>query len=92
MVVAVFTFILLQFVTAPYGRHIQQGWGITISNKAGWIIMELPSLSLMSLPFLLVEMSNYALFLNVLWLLHYFNRTFIFLLEFGPKGKECHWS
>ena len=41
---AVASFILLQFVTAPYGRHVKKGWGPQISNKLGWIIMEAPSL------------------------------------------------
>lgn len=31
-------------VDAPYGRHARAGWGPTVSARAGWILMELPSL------------------------------------------------
>ncbi len=41
--IAVVTFIVLLFVKAPYGRHVKSGWGPQISNKAGWVLMELPS-------------------------------------------------
>ena len=41
--IALATYVLLQFVTAPYGRHTVKGWGFEISNKVGWILMELPS-------------------------------------------------
>ena len=34
------TFILLFFVAAPYGRHARRGWGPTLSDKAGWVLME----------------------------------------------------
>ena len=86
--VALLTFVLLQFVTAPYGRHIQKGWGITVSNKTGWIFMELPSFLLMSLPLAFAHASNYAIFLNTLWIIHYFNRTWIFPFRIRTKGKR----
>ncbi|MBU3975122.1 MAG: TPM domain-containing protein, partial [Alphaproteobacteria bacterium] len=31
------------FVAAPYGRHSQRGWGASIANSAGWVLMELPA-------------------------------------------------
>ncbi len=31
---------MLFFVIAPYGRHFRRGWGPTINNKMGWIVME----------------------------------------------------
>ena len=40
---AVLTFVLLQVLTAPYGRHQRSGWGPTIPNRAAWIIMESPA-------------------------------------------------
>ncbi|WP_456462315.1 DUF1295 domain-containing protein [Reichenbachiella sp.] len=88
ILVALAAFILLQFVTAPYGRHTQKGWGIEISNKWGWIIMELPSFLIM-LYFCVISKSNaYSYFLFGLWLIHYFNRTFIFPLRIKTKGKR----
>ncbi|MHA2038417.1 MAG: 3-oxo-5-alpha-steroid 4-dehydrogenase, partial [Promethearchaeota archaeon] len=36
-------FIVLLFITAGYGQHINKKWGPTINNKLGWIIMEIPT-------------------------------------------------
>ena len=47
LLVAAITFIYLFFVNAPYGRHMQQGWGKSISARAGWVIMESPCVVLM---------------------------------------------
>ena len=35
-IVGVGVFILLFFVSAPYGQHIRKGWGPNINNKLGW--------------------------------------------------------
>jgi len=43
LVVAALTFTALLFVSAPYGRHIRSGWGPTIGNRAGWVVMEAPA-------------------------------------------------
>ena len=42
------TFIYLIFskTIAPYGRHSNSNWGITIDNRWGWFWMELPALVL----------------------------------------------
>ncbi|TYA53807.1 DUF1295 domain-containing protein [Formosa maritima] len=82
------TFILLQFVTAPYGRHIKKGWGPELPNKLGWVLMELPSFAIILYFYLNFSQSSYAQFLNILWLFHYFNRTFIFPLRIRTKGKK----
>jgi 3-oxo-5-alpha-steroid 4-dehydrogenase 1 len=81
------TFILLQFVTAPYGRHIKKGWGPEISNRVGWVLMELPSFSIILLFFIISDQSLYATFLTALWLMHYLNRTFIFPFRLRTRGK-----
>ena len=42
--VAVLTFVSLLRIRAPYGRHYSgRGWGPAMSNRAGWIVMELPA-------------------------------------------------
>ncbi|WP_420581725.1 DUF1295 domain-containing protein [Reichenbachiella sp.] len=86
--IAVAAFILLQFVTAPYGRHTKKGWGIEISNQWGWIIMELPSFLIMLYFSLVSNQNTYTLILFALWLIHYFNRTFVFPLRIKTKGKK----
>lgn len=86
--VAIATFILLQYVTAPYGRHITKGWGLEISNHLGWIIMELPSFLIMLYFSMASDHNYYTLFLFLLWLIHYFNRTFIFPFRIKTKGKK----
>lgn len=82
------TFFLLQFVTAPYGRHLKEGWGPEIANKFGWILMELPSFAIILYFYLNSNQSNYATVLSLLWLFHYFNRTFIFPFRLRTKGKK----
>ena len=45
-VVGIGVFILLFFVSAPYGQHIRKGWGPNLNNKLGWFIMEIPTVLL----------------------------------------------
>ena len=45
--IAVITFIYLLYESAPYGRHIKEGWGLNISARLGWIVMESPCVVLM---------------------------------------------
>ena len=88
--IAVLTFILLLFVTAPYGRHSKTNWGPMINNRAGWIIMELPALALPILFFLLgegVKTTAAWIFLS-LFTFHYFNRVVIFPFRLKTKGKN----
>lgn len=86
--VAVVTFVFLLFVKAPYGRHVKQGWGPELSNKVGWILMELPSFALILYFFLGFTQSAYASLLLILWLLHYAHRTFVFPFRIRTKGKK----
>lgn len=89
--VAVITFFyLLFFKTAPYGRHSSVNWGPMISNRLGWILMELPALLLFfGFFYTQKEFISYgvAVFL-VLWFIHYFNRSVIFPLRIKTAGKK----
>jgi 3-oxo-5-alpha-steroid 4-dehydrogenase 1 len=78
--VALLTFVLLFFITAPYGRHVKNGWGPRLSETAGWIIMEAPASLLFVLYFVFSEkpVSAVLLLFFILWQFHYFHRAFIF--------------
>ena len=39
---AALTFVMVAFITAPYGRHMSEGWGPSIPARTGWILMETP--------------------------------------------------
>ncbi len=86
---AVATFVLLQFVTAPFGRHSRTGWGPMIKNKWSWLIMELPSFALILTGLLLGSKVNSATWvIGGFWLLHYFNRTFVFPFRIKSGNKK----
>jgi len=88
---AVVTFVLLLFVNAPYGRHAGKGWGPTIANRWGWVLMEAPSFALIAYFLFTHRQSAYASTLSALWLLHYANRTFVFPLRIRTRGKRMPW-
>ncbi|MFL2666412.1 MAG: DUF1295 domain-containing protein [Flavobacteriaceae bacterium] len=77
-------------IKAPYGRHTSKKWGITINNKIGWILMELPALVICPIYYILQNSNLYTIntiFIS-LWILHYFNRTIIYPLRIKTKGKR----
>ena len=90
MAIAVVVFFTMFFVTAPFGRHTTEKWGPTIGNKTGWVIMELPSLLIMTW-FLITgtnSLTTLAWILFALWILHYFNRTVIYPIRIKPTEKK----
>lgn len=88
--IAAVTFLALQKVTAPYGRHSSNNWGPTLPNKLGWILMEAPSLFTFAILFRLGDVANNspAWIFFAAWVIHYINRTFIFPLRTRTKGKR----
>jgi protein-S-isoprenylcysteine O-methyltransferase Ste14 len=84
---AIFIFIILFFISAPYGKFLRKGWGPAIKTKWAWLIMEFLSPAQITLFFILSDSKNIVmvLFLTV-WLLHYVHRTFIY--PFRQSGKE----
>ena len=81
---------VLLFITAPYGRHTKGGWGPTISNKLGWIVMEAPAVLVFALFFLVGDLSQSitALVFLLMWETHYINRAFVFPLRIKSQGKR----
>lgn len=87
---AFFTFILLFFVTAPFGRHTSTSWGPMLNARLCWVLMELPSPILVSFFFFTGKTPPNAVTLTFwgLWILHYTNRTFIYPLRQRDHGKK----
>ncbi|XP_077216339.1 steroid 5-alpha-reductase DET2-like [Tasmannia lanceolata] len=74
------TFISLQFIQAPYGKHFRSGWGPSLPAPFAWFLMESPTLFLTLLLFPLGKNHShpFALTLISFFLLHYFHRTVIY--------------
>jgi steroid 5-alpha reductase family enzyme len=90
IVIAVIVHITMFFVTAPFGRHTSEKWGITINNKLAWFVMELPSLAIMTY-YLFAFKDNFKSFvwiLFVLWIIHYVNRTIIYPIRIKSTPKK----
>jgi 3-oxo-5-alpha-steroid 4-dehydrogenase 1 len=81
-------------ITAPYGRHTREGWGIMINNTLGWVLMELPSPICFLITFFWLDTpkSIFNYFFLFLWLLHYINRSFVFPLRYPNKNKKIPLS
>jgi 3-oxo-5-alpha-steroid 4-dehydrogenase 1 len=84
---AVFIFVMLFFISAPYGKFLRKGWGPSVKTKWAWLIMEFLSPALITLFFILSEKKNivHVLFV-VVWLMHYVHRTFIY--PFRQSGRD----
>ena len=74
---------------APYGRHTSKKWGVSINNKLGWIIMELPALLVCPAIYFYFKIDfDISIMFICLWIIHYFNRTIIFPFRIKTKGKK----
>ena len=86
LAVAALTAIILVFVAAPYGRHQRKGWGPTMDDRLGWIVMEAPAPMVFAVCFIVGEHRNTltALTFLLMWEVHYIHRSFIY--PFGLRG------
>ena len=84
------TFAVLLFVRAPFGRHARPGWGPTLGNRLGWVLMESPSVWWFPLVFLSGELArgpgNWLFF--ALWMTHYVHRDLIYPLRTRGPGHR----
>lgn len=83
-------FIILNFITAPYGRHTKTTWGPLIDNKLGWFIMEF-FLLVVLFYFILTginEQSIVNIIITGLITIHYLDRSIIFPIRIQTKGKK----
>ena len=93
---AALAFVALQFASAPYGRHLRDGWGPKIDATLGWVVMESPS-PLMFLGCWLVaeparRFSAAGLAFLILWETHYVYRAFVFPFRRSRGTKEMPLS
>lgn len=94
MGLAVIIFPVLLRITVPYGRHTTNTWGPTLNSRLGWFIMEVPVLIVFTLLFFLgpLEKSIPVYIFYGTFMLHYFNRVFIFPFRLKNNGKRMPWS
>lgn len=87
---AILVHVTMFYIKAPFGRHTSEKWGISINNKLGWFVMELPSLAIM-VYFLIYganSLKSYVWILFFLWIFHYVNRTLIYPLRIKATPKR----
>lgn len=89
-VLAAIVFITLFFIVAPYGRHTRSGWGPTIGNKIGWVVMEATAPLVFAACFMLGNNTNTVTVLVFfgLWEAHYIHRAFIYPLSLRGGDKR----
>ena len=73
-------FVVLQFISAPYGRLRRPGWGPTIPTRLAWQLMELPAVCTILVIWARADFPTAigGLVLLGMWQLHYLHRTFIY--------------
>lgn len=88
LILAVVVFVSLYFVTAGYGQFRTRQWGWSIDNKVAWTIMEAPVFLVMLAIWAASGWSHHIpeIVLLGLFLLHYFQRSFVF--PWLLKGKS----
>lgn len=94
-VLSVIVFIALFFLKAGYGYLSGANWGPKLNNKLAWVLMESPAFFLLlfySLSYYRsgIDNGNEGIVLYIMagfYLLHYFQRSFIFPLMMRGKGE-----
>ena len=88
---AIVTFVYLLRVTAPLGRHYTgTGWGPHISNRIGWVVMELPTTAIFLLVYFTGDSARQIvpLVFLAMWQGHYLHRTFVYPFRTRTGGKK----
>ncbi len=76
---AALSWVLTTFIVAPYGRHTREGWGPTLPQRWGWLIMESPAVIVFAAVYAVGPFRDTpgSLVLLVMWMAHYVHRAFI---------------
>lgn len=80
VLLAVGIFVVLFFITAPYGRHAVRTWGPSISNGLAWLLMESPAPLVFAACYFVgspILTATQLVFLGM-WQAHYVDRAFIY--------------
>ena len=82
-------FVVLFWITAPYGRHMRSGWGPLISSRLGWLLMESPAVVFFAGVYACGQhaWSAVPLLFCSLWLIHYTYRAFVYPLRLRSAKK-----
>lgn len=86
---SLFIFVILFYITAPYGKHRKENWDPAINNKIGWFFMEVPTIILYVFFFIIGDKTSdiVPIAFLVIWLIHYIHRALIFPLLLRGKSK-----
>ncbi|OGN99167.1 MAG: 3-oxo-5-alpha-steroid 4-dehydrogenase [Chloroflexi bacterium RBG_13_51_52] len=89
-IIGAIVFIALFFIVAPYGRHARKGWGYSVGNKLGWVLMEAPAPIVFAVCFLFGETRNspVTLVFLAMWEMHYLHRAFIYPFSLRGVAKR----
>jgi 3-oxo-5-alpha-steroid 4-dehydrogenase 1 len=89
ILLAAIVFIALYFIDAGYGMFRSPKWGLSINNKLGWILMEVPVATAIFLFWFFSDRKTLLVpFIFLLFLeIHYIHRAFIFPLRMRGKNR-----
>ena len=89
LALAVMVFAGLRFITPGYGMFYTSKWGPSLGNRLGWIVMEAPVFICMAILWACSSRRGEAPLMAMasLFMLHYFQRSFIFPLLIKGKSR-----
>jgi len=87
-------FVVLFWITAPYGRHVRGGWGPVISNRLGWLLMESPAALVFAAVYSCGAHARETVpaFFCLLWLTHYLYRAFVYPFRLRSARKPMPFA
>ncbi len=90
MALGLITFLYLLRVNAPFGRHTRAGWGPTVDNRLGWIIMESTVLIVLFAVWGsgTAPLTTPIFVMLALFAAHYIHRSLIFPFSLRTHGKR----